>query len=587
MTKYLIVGAVLLCLHGWAAVPHQVPWLAFYNEWPFGAALLLSGVAALFPPNRGEIKRISLPGVLLAPFLVALIPVVQFQVGQILFLGDALMASLYLSAFGVACVAGFRLHEIYGEYFVRALAGVLVAGSLISFFLASHQWLQLEHLGLWLVEMRPTGRPYANLAQPNNLATLFCCGVVAALYLRAARCVGNSATFMIVVTLFLGIAMTRSRTALLIGVVVVLWLVVFRGRHPFRCRVSELVGGVSALVLTWALIPLLAGALHVHAEPTVSRLESVMGGDARLAIWRQLLDAVSQRPLAGYGWNQVSVAQIQVAAEHPPTVFVEHAHNIFIDLLIWNGLPIGLVLIGALIGWVLYSSARIRSPESWFAILIVMVVGTHGTLELPLEYAYFLFFVGLCVGIVQREWPSTYLVNVSRTAAASALGAGSLALAAIFFEYQILESDSLKLQFEAAKLAPRPESPSAPDVVLLTQLREQIRFGRTEARPNMEPSELVWMKGVAHRFPTPGALYRYALALGLNDRLLDARLELTRLHKLHGAERYSQASQAIQALTAEYPRLLQLCLPSEMRHEATTLAEAGESSRGDCVAPQS
>lgn len=566
MSKYLFVAAAVLAVHGWTAVQHILPWPAFYNEWPFVAALLLLAFPAFREVKRTGDRSHRVPSAALVPIFLSLVPCLQFLAGQIVFLGDAVMAALYLWLLGIAVVVGFWLGGNRGHTFVDALAIVIVIGALISGLLASHQWLRLDTFGIWLADMRPDGRPYGNLAQPNNLATLLSCGLVAALFLRERGRLGKTTVWAAALIFMAGIAMTRSRTALIVAVVILAWLLLFRSRLAMRCSAREAIGGFLMLAALWVGWPEISGWLQLHADPTASRLEGALGGDVRLVIWRELLDAALRRPLAGYGWNQVSAAQLSVAADHPHSVFVEHSHNIVIDLLVWNGVAVGGLIVLSL-GWWFYSRSReLHTLETWFGLLVILVVGTHGMLELPLEYAYFLVPVGLCAGIVEWRYGGAAGLRVSKWILKTGLAVAALVFAAVFVEYQVLEEDFRRMRFETAKIERRDESHSAPRVVLLTQLREYTNFARTEAREGMSEQELDWMRSVAHRFPFAPALFRHALALALNHRYEEARLEFARFQQLHPVEHYDEAIGNLRALASRYPQLLNITSDRGLSH---------------------
>ncbi|MCQ4005257.1 O-antigen ligase family protein, partial [Klebsiella pneumoniae] len=68
----------------------------------------------------------------------------------------------------------------------------------------------------------------------------------------------------------------------------------------------------------------------------------ILSTGIRPDFWLMSLAAIAQRPLFGYGWNQAATAHIELSAEfsHLTTV-MGHSHNLFLDLLIWNGVVIG------------------------------------------------------------------------------------------------------------------------------------------------------------------------------------------------------------------------------------------------------
>ncbi|WP_332674278.1 Wzy polymerase domain-containing protein [Aromatoleum sp.] len=114
---------------------------------------------------------------------------------------------------------------------------------------------------------------------------------------------------------------------------------------------------------------------------------------------------------------------------------------------------------------------------------------------------------------------------------------------------------------QAAGLESRTLPDEATPVTLLTQLEEFARFARTEAQEKMSPSELTRLEHVAHRYPYPPALFRYALALGLNHKYEEAEVELLRLKKLHPIARMDEAREGWATLTKRYPQLSNVVVP--------------------------
>lgn len=532
--RYYFLVSAILALHGWTAVQHIPPWTAYYNEWPFFVALLL----LVWPIARLDTSAWQLSWVLVWPWILALLPLAQFVGGVVVFFGDAAMAALYLACFGFACGAGCRLDLIHKDLFVRGVATTILAGALISLVLAAQQWLRVDLFGIWLVDMAANGRPYANLAQPNNLATLLCLGLAAVLYLHETGQLRRIFFHCTALLLIAGIAMTRSRSAMLTLTAALIWFMFWRNRLVLRTRTAEITLGFVIYVVLWTAWPTISGLLGSHAE---SRIAQTMGGDVRLVIWTELLDAAFQRPWMGWGWNEVSLAQVAVAANYPQSALVEHAHNILIDLLLWNGVVLGGVIVIALIFWGISRARHLNSLESWFGMLVVIIVGTHAMLELPAEYSYFLFPLGLCVGIIENRHPNPLTIRLPSPLIKMAILLMCLVSITVACEYKIVESDYRQMRFEGAGIERRPETPAAPNVIFLTHLREYIRFARTQAQDEMSSDSLEWMNKVAHRFPFPPVLLRNALALSLNHRPEEAAIELKRLCRLHPQNQCSEA----------------------------------------------
>jgi hypothetical protein len=49
---------------------------------------------------------------------------------------------------------------------------------------------------------------------------------------------------------------------------------------------------------------------------------------------------------------------MSVAAEYPLSVFVGHTHDIVIDLLLWNRVVLGVLVVAAVATWVVSRSLR-------------------------------------------------------------------------------------------------------------------------------------------------------------------------------------------------------------------------------------
>ncbi len=552
--KYVYFLSASLLVGAWLISNHYSPWSAFYNEWLSALAMLVLAGAVL--SNRVSLS-LARPAIFV--LLIACIPFIQYAFGLIYFLGDAFITTSYLLGLGLSIVIGANLMRAWGEHFVEALAWACLFGAMASVVLALHQWLGTQQLGTWLMDIPPNGRPYANLGQPNNLATLFSLGLAAALYLRERGQLGLLVLTLLALMLFAGIAMTRSRMGILAIIVMAGWIVWGHKKFGLRCSVFEVVSGVAVFAVLWAAWPMASEWLYFSAESTMSRLQGVFSGQIRIVLWQQLLDAIARQPIFGYGWNQVSAAQVAVVAEYPNVVPVEYGHNLFIDLLIWNGVPLGVMIVLAMAGWFVMQVRNINSPGVWFAMLFILLIGTHGMVELPHAYAYFLLPAGLCIGILSAQ--EFFHFNFSRRIYAGFVALSAIIVSWIFVEYRVIEADHRLMRFESIGIERRPADAVAPNVVLLTQLEEFIRFARTEAREGMTDEELRWMEQVAHRYPYPPALMRYTLALGLNNRPEEAALELRRLQKSQPADQFKEVRDVWPSLVGLYPQLGKVKLP--------------------------
>lgn len=533
----------------WLIPNHYFPWPVFWSD--LFAAIAFAGILV---KSLIEAKaKPKVPLIAMGALLLSLVPVIQWSFGQIYFAGDAWMASLYLLGFGLAAacpaIAQRTLRETLG-----ALAWTVMLTALISVGLALCQWLSLDYLGLFLMSLPPDGRPYANLAQPNQLATLLMLGVVSAAALYQFHKLNAFSLGWVISLLCFGVAMTQSRTAWLEMGGLVVWMLVMRDRAALRINRS----GILAMALLFsffvAMWPTLCEVLYLTPGRT---LQGQFEGDLRGQLWSSMLDAIIREPWFGYGWNQVSVAQAHVAINHPATgVMIEHSHNIALDLLVWNGLPLGLLIIAGLAFWFWQHIRACRDATVALLLGGIGVVMVHGLLEFPLEYAYFLLPIGFMMGAVELLSPAGRFMAMPKAFMASlaALAVGLLVWTAI--EYMSVEENHRQLRFELAGFGRSHTEAQVFEIVLLSQLGEFPQFARTEAKRNMSREQLDKMRKMAERYGFPPVLFRYALAAGLNGEPGVAENELALLCKVHPKERCVEGIDAWKAMAAgPYPEL--------------------------------
>lgn len=557
--KYLFLLSAIAIVLSWLIPNHYPPWTAFYNEFAAAIALLLVTTAAVVDGSSQRQWTITPPAIVLG--VVALLPLLQLTFGLIHFSGDAWLTTLYLVGLLFAYLTGHRLATVYGqEKITLYIASIFVVGGCISIFLILHQWLRTGQLGIWLVDLAPGDRPYANLAQPNQLATLFCFALAALLYLYEKIAFSRIIFYLLTTLLLFGISLTGSRTAIVILVTLITWLVISKKKLPIKTSIPELAAGSLLFIFFISTTPSLTELLYLDSQRDVLGRLAESSGDIRLSIWGGLLDAAIQNPLFGYGWNQVSYAQVATAAEHSQTITAQYSHNLFIDLILWNGLFIGGLLSLALIWWGISRIRQCASIEGWFSLSVIVAVGVHALLEFPLHYTYFLLPTGFCAGIIDSKI-STPKFQFKRPVIAGLVLVGWLCMALVLPEYQLVRKDFTLMRFEQVGIEIKLPPSNGYDSPLFNQLTEVTRYARTQATENMSNAELQWMENIAHRYPYSPSLMRYAIALGLNHRPEEAALELKRLQQMHSPEHIREAIQGWQYMAKEYRQLLLVELP--------------------------
>lgn len=530
----------------WILPNHYYPWSTAYQDFAsfFSIILLFFGAVCSF--------KIKAPKYFFVFILVATVPFIQFCLGVVQFFSLAFFSSLYILGFFFSLLVGYAFFRgSLGKYYLLdVLAISLILGAILSLWIALRQWLLLSG-SIWVVDLPYGGRPFANLAQPNNLATLICMGLAAVFYIYEKSCIGRLVFGVLAAFLLFGIALTQSRTPW-VGLLVVTCIWFFK-RRSYRSKLDF--GIVCMWLFYYALcvffLPKISESLLLQSVSVIERAQSL----ERLALWEQLWHAIWQGPWWGYGWGQVSLAQISMSSTYPVQMITEHSHNIILDLMLWNGPFLG----GALIIFGFYFILKVfwltKTVESLFALFVLGFLLVHGLLEFPLEYAFFLFPLGILLGSAAAENTENNEFYFPTPIGCIIFLFSFVLFFWVWREYRVVEEDYRLMRFESARIGHLKAEQPAPDVILLTQLREFLRFARTEPRQGMTASELEWMREVSYMPPYAPSLLRYALALGINlqpDRAVE-QLELIRV--LHGEDAYKNSIGYLKELQPKYPKL--------------------------------
>jgi len=540
---------------GWLVPNHYVPWLSAGGDALaiFGLLLLLSLVMAGAASGARVSWQLAVVAAISATMLLA-----QFATGKLLFGGDAVIAALYVSLWLASVLAG-RLMATVDSHSggLNALTAAWLVAALLSVGVALVQWTGALSLGIYAADFPPGARPFANVAQPNHLCTLCFLGLCGLLLQHQRQRVNPPAFWLGASFLLLGMVMTQSRTGWLQIGLMIAWGLSMRVRADLRITRPQLLMLGAVFVVGTLLWPLINDVMMLSVGRST---DDQMRAGVRLPYWWAMLDAIGREPLWGYGWQQVGAAQQRVALEHPDiAVLFEHSHNLVLDLLLWNGIPAGSIIIAALAWWFI---AQFRACCDARIVWLLGAAGgvfTHGMLEFPLEYAYFLIPVGLAMGAIEGfstvNGPS---LCVPRWAMLSITGL----LTAVFLwtavEYLEIEENYRTLRMESARIGVKGIVTPAPKLILLTQLEAFLQFARTEATPGMRPDQVDWMRKVSERFGYPSVLFRYALAAGLNGQSKVAQETLARLCHMHELKRCIEAHDAWLVLQARYPQLTKI-----------------------------
>lgn len=536
---------------------HYLPFTSFYQEF-LGFVSLIVLVVWIIANLKGGFK---VGATALFVLIVATVPLVQYFSSIIFWFGDAFLATTYLMALFFAILTGQNIPENLSKKFLEALFFGMFLAALISSFIVIYQWLDLDGLGAWVVDVDPKTTPGANLAQRNSFATLACLGLVALFYCKQKFSLGVLSTFAVLLVLVCGLAICQSRTPWVIIFVSFFWVFLKSKNYTEMFSMLYWLCFSVLLYLFFSLwfLEYLADFLLIAKESYIRKGE--LG--VRSILWSQFVWAAIDGEWFGYGWQQASVAQVTVAPLFPKAIYVDRSHNLFLDLIVWNGLIPGLIIVGAIIAWAWRQVFLCNTNLHQFVLWFIGCVAVHSMFEFPYEYAFFLIPLGLLIGIAEGLSNGRVLMfKFARTVGAFLLLIAITLMGVVFSDHQVAKAQLASTRYEAAGIV-GAEKMLVPDrtVLALTQITALLGFVGAEAHENMTEAELKFMRKVSSRYAFPPSLFRYALALGLNHQYEEAEKVMLVLQKLHEESIYAEAVLNWKAMGEKYPQLLKVNLP--------------------------
>lgn len=505
-----LVPACLIVSYGWLLPNTNIPWIAFHRDAWISIGMSLIAIVAMFRVREATPWHwISL----LTAFF-AVVPLLQFATGLLPFAGIAWISTAFLWGFLLAMLSGTLWARVSALQPADAFFGCVGFAASMSVWFGLYQWFDLSYMGIWILPAYVENRIYANLGQPNQLATLLVWGVLACGWTFLRGRIRLPVAVLWCGLLLTGIAFTQSRTAWLTLIVFVgllwWWRRLWDVPHA-RWIIAGLI--TYSVALTYAL-PFIAEVAMVR--PPAVLITKILN-ESRPAIWSMFLDATFQRPWAGYGWTQVGWAQMTVSPAHPDMIGTtfSHAHNLFLDLIIFMGWPLGLAACLSLVAWLWAQMRRTSTALDSVLLGVVIAVGNHAMLELPLHYAYFLLPTGLVVGVLNVRNAMPVVCHTMRWLFAALCVGGVTLMMVIIVDYLTIESNYTAMRFESARIGTQPIQ-EPPEVIALTQMREILRLARFNVTGGLTEEQLQWMRDVTHHHSSLTNLHSLAVALGLN-----------------------------------------------------------------------
>lgn len=523
-----IVASILL-IFGWLSPFHTYPWVTFSSEVAsFGAAL---AIVTLF-----LIKEIKIPRPQILMLGIVLLPLFQFCFGLIIDFSVAFLTFAYLFTFWLMLLCGYNL-SLKAENREKLMIGfsllVLVAG-LLSSFMAVVQWLNLESYLYGIMGLRGN-RPYANFGQPNNLSTFLVMALMGGLYLYEKK---KASLWLLIpssLILLFTITLTQSRTAWIVCIFFFFYWIYKQHKNNPRFNFPKLLLWTSLyFLIAGYLLPYLTQFMTSHLDTGVTHTASIVqragSGHERLGMWMQILHAISERPLFGYGWNQTSIAVVESIEFNTVQVWFNSAHNIVLDLLIWNGVPLGVLIIGYLSLWLLWLNKTAKDSTSIIAIMMVCAILIHAMFEFPQRYAYFLLPMGFLLGLIQAQTPQLKGITIQKNVVRCVWLISVIVLLLIWRDYKLFQDNS-RLIFKGKQ--PTEEILGNSRILLLTQFQKRLDWIALDPKTRFSEAQLSEFAEMVKNKATPYNLKKFAQVLVYNQKNEEAEKYLYVLNRLY------------------------------------------------------
>ncbi len=536
-------------LAGWILPIHFRPWVTSYQEFIAAISLFL----LLFILIKNKINYINKTDFIILS--LAIIPALQYSQNWIVYYGDALYGLVYILLFWLSVFAARNIENNQdGVNFQAWLGWTFVIGAVLSLIVAILQWLKISE-GANIALFTPLGnsRPYANLAQPNNLATLFGFGLAGVFYLFEKQKIKNYLALVLASLLVFGLALTQSRTTWVVAAFLPIFWFWQSRRMSLRTTCRQVLLLVAAYVGCVLLLPILGDLLGVSVGSVLEHAKQAHRWD----MYKQALYFIAHGPWHGFGWGQIQSAHYLFAGEAPPAIFYHYSHNIVLDMLLWNGPWIGGIIVLFFTAWLGKLFFQKNTVESLFAWVGLLFFLTHSMLEYPHAYLFLLLPAGLLIGIIEgQQNKGGFALSVPRVVVAIIAVAGLAGTVVFWKNYSIIEDDYRIANGRMEMDFVPEEQQAASQTILLNNVQALIYFIRLPVKDGYSAERLQWVEKFIIRYPRKFALIKFSYILALNGQQDKAIMQIIKLKNIFGISALEEALSYLYQESEKSPELL-------------------------------
>ncbi|MBV2163735.1 MAG: O-antigen ligase C-terminal domain-containing protein [Comamonas sp.] len=547
--KIIYLLSSFLLVTGWILPVHFPPWQTSYQEFITAISLFLLLIVLV----KNNANRVGISDIFI--IFIAAMPAVQYLQGWIYYSGDMLHSMIYIALFGLSIFVGRNIQKNKDDIdFQQLLGWVFIVGALLSLIVAILQWLKIsEGADMALFTPLENGRPYANLGQPNNLATLFGFGLAGVFYLFEKNKIRNNFALVLAGLLIFGLALTQSRTPWVVAAILPFFWLWQSRRMPLRTtsrHVLLLVAVYAGFVL---MLPVLGRFLDVSVSSVLDRATQAHRWD----MYKQALYFITHGPWHGFGWGQIESAHYLFAGQAPSAIFYHYSHNIVLDMLLWNGPWIGgaiVVFFTVWLGKLFFQKNTVESLFAWVGLLFFL---THSMLEYPHAYLFLLLPAGLLIGVIEGQQKNrSFEIPVPKILVAIIAVAGLAGTAVFWKNYSIIEDDYRMANRRMEVDFVPEEQQAASQTMMLSNVQSFIYFMRLPLKEGYSAERLQWTEDFIIRYPRKYSLTKFSYILALNHQQDKAITQLIKLKDIFGISALEEALSYLYQESEKTPELL-------------------------------
>jgi hypothetical protein len=227
------------------------------------------------------------------------------------------------------------------------------------------------------------------------------------------------------------------------------------------------------------------------------------------------------------------------------------SHDFFLDLALWNGLPIGILFSIAFTVWIWKILVLTRTSYNAHVQTIVTILCLHSLIEFPIYYSYFLLPAGMLIGTLESQLEKKEAFMLPRYSGAALLAAGILVLTVSVRDYFLIERSFYALRYESRGYL-TDQDRLTPKTWALNQLEEHLRISRSEPNPAVSQTELEHMEDVVRVTPGAYIMFKLALNYGLTGNQDKAKFWLNQICNKSFVKQCDEAKQKWQIAVEKY-----------------------------------